>query len=120
MPDSILDRKPLIYVWRPFYERVLAPVVWPWLGYSPQKTTARRLSMTPDPPIGAPGSQTDAWQALHRIETRQLEIIERLNRLEARSAADWAHLERIIVSFCTDSTIASAPMFEEPTSENGQ
>jgi hypothetical protein len=120
VPDSILDRKPLIYVWRPFYERVLAPVVWPWLGYSPQKTMARPLSIAPDPPADAPGSQSDAWQALHRIETRQLEILERLHSLEMRSAADWALVERIIVSFCTDSTIASAPMFEEPTSENGQ
>jgi hypothetical protein len=114
VPDSILDRKPLIYVWRPVYQRFLAPVVWPLLGLSSQTAESGPRSADLVFSSRSPRSEEEAWQAIGRIEARQLEILERLDRLEARAGVDWALIEQVLISLWSESAVTSAASPDRP------
>ena len=103
MPQSILDREPLIQVWRPLYQRFLVPYIWPLIGYSSSASpVAAPVSAVPAPPRTDARDQTEVGEALARVERRQEEILDRLARLEKCSPLDWARLEQLLICLWTD------------------
>jgi hypothetical protein len=114
--QSILDREPLIQVWRPLYHRILAPYIWPLIGYSSHASpvaSVSAVSAVQDPPQVAARDQTEVNEALMRIERRQGEILDRLARLEGCSLLDWTRLEQLLLCLWTDPSFPAPRAFEE-------
>lgn len=116
MSQSILDREPLIQVWRPLYHRILVPYVWPLIGYSSHASpvaSVSAVSAVQAPPQVAARDQTGVGEALARIERRQGEILDRLARLEGCSPLDWTRLEQLLICLWTDPSFPAPHAIEE-------
>ena len=114
MSQSILDREPLIHIWKPLYRRLLAPYVWPLIGYSsPASPGAAPVSAVQAPPRLPARNQAEVGEALARVERRQQEILERLARLESCSLMDWARLEQLLISLWTDASFPAPRAVDE-------
>jgi hypothetical protein len=113
-PQSILDREPLIRIWRPLYRGILEPYVWRWIGLSSRASPTIYASPTvPPPPLVPARNQAEVGEALARIEQRQTEIFDRLVRLEGASSIDWARLETLLICLWTDPSFPAPRAIEE-------
>lgn len=114
MSQSILDREPLIHIWKPLYRRLLVPYIWPLIGYTSHASpVAAPISAVPAPPRIAARTQAEVGEALARVERRQEEILNRLARLEGCSLLDWARLEQLLICLWTDPSFPAPRALEE-------
>jgi hypothetical protein len=112
--QSILDREPLIHVWRPLYQRLLVPYIWPLIGFSSHPSpVAAPVSAVPAPPRIAARTQAEVGEVLARVERRQEELLNRLARLEGCSLLDWARLEQLLICLWTEPSFRAPSALEE-------
>jgi hypothetical protein len=112
--QSILDREPLVRIWKPLYRKILEPYVWRWIGLSSRTSTAAYASPTVPPlPVAPSRNAAEVAEALARIERRQVELFDRIAKMEDHSSIDWARLEILLTCLWTDPSFPAPHALEE-------
>ena len=102
----ILDRKPLIYVWRPFYRLIFAPLILPFFAVfrnfllADTRRTLSELTAT----VFALQQQCEIQQRLlAEGRTAMQSFASAMERSEAATARQWAEMEKLLLIYLSEA-----------------
>jgi hypothetical protein len=124
-----VDRKPFIYLWRPFYRGLYAPVLQPFLVRLLLGGTTKRMDLTDAyaqsqfAPINQHSmniEQQQQWlcNAILELNQRTAALTDGILALETETKAQWMALEQLLLSMISDpaTPTASAEAFPQGAS----
>jgi hypothetical protein len=108
-----VDRKPFIYLWRPFYRGLYAPVIQPFLIRLLLGGTTKRMNHTDAHaqfqfvPINQHSmnfEQQQQWlcNAVLELNQRTAALANSILALESETRAQWTALEQLLLSMISD------------------
>lgn len=102
----ILDEKPLIYVWRPFYRLIFAPVILPFLAamrsffLADTRKTLSELTAG----IFALQRQIEIQQhAVAELRTAIRAFASTMENSEAGTARQWTEIEKLLMIYLSEA-----------------
>lgn len=81
----ILDEKPLIYIWRPFYRVVYAPLIRPFFV------------------AGGPSLGRGTQKELAEVSEKLTELLKRMDQSDAETARRWAAMEGLLLAMLSEA-----------------
>jgi len=117
MRTTILDKRPLIYLWRPLYLKFLAPHVWPLFGIHRNLPGVTQRKPRYSVPRGVSIERADL---LERVDRQQRLLLERMNNLETQTHREWAAIERLLLGMWSeaDATRLAVQKGEQDPNQN--
>ena len=102
----ILDQKPFIYVWRPFYRLIFAPLILPFFAALRNfllADTRKTLSEMSAVIFALQQESEIQQQSLAELRTAMRTFASSLERSEAGTARQWAEMEKLLLIYLSEA-----------------